>query len=246
MGAVNPWQDWRALVVDDEPLACERLRQLLREQGLQHVYCLTDSRQAMAWLTQNLADIVLADISMPGVSGLELAQQLRRQPLAPQLIFTTAHEQYAVNAFELEAIDYLLKPVRRERLRQALERACRQRGDAPQPEASFTVRQRDRLLPIPFSQARYLKAELKYVTLVTPDAEYLLDETLIALEQRLGNAAVRIHRNCLVMRHALRELFRANIDGEEQWQVRLADIGQPLPVSRRQLAGIKQCLHQQD
>ena len=98
----------------------------------------------------------------------------------------------------------------------------------------------------PLSQARYLKAELKYVTLVTPDAEYLLDEPLIALEQRLGDAAVRIHRNCLVMRHALRELFRTPADGEEQWQVRLADIEQALPVSRRQLAGIKQCLNQQD
>jgi DNA-binding LytR/AlgR family response regulator len=104
-------------------------------------------------------DVLLLDISMPGISGVELARSLRQLPLVPQLVFTTAHEQYAVDAFELDAADYLLKPVRLERLRQALEKAAARCGKRPVIEAHFTVRHRDRLLNIPFSAVRYLKAE---------------------------------------------------------------------------------------
>jgi two-component system response regulator AlgR len=197
-----------------------------------------DAATASHWLDATV-DVLLLDISMPGISGVELARSLRQLPLVPQLVFTTAHEQYAVDAFELDAADYLLKPVRLERLRQALEKAAARCGKRPVIEAHFTVRHRDRLLNIPFSAVRYLKAEQKYISLVTADGEYLLDDSLVALEQRLGDSVLRIHRNCLIMRHALQELLRLGDAEEELWGVRLRDIAQPLAVSRRQLPAIR-------
>ncbi|AUH53071.1 DNA-binding response regulator [Chromobacterium sp. ATCC 53434] len=231
----------RVVVVDDEMLARERLRQLLADNGVGQVQCLEDGQAALDWLARHPADVVVLDISMPGLDGIEVARLLRRQPLSPQLIFSTAHDHFAVEAFELDAADYLLKPVRRERLAEALRRALTRCGNqASMP--GFTVRQRGRLLNVPFSEARYLKAELKYVTLVSRDGEYLLDDALVALEQRLGDAVLRIHRNCLVMRHAVQELRRSGNGGDEQWVVRLRDIAEPLPISRRQIHAIKAAL----
>ncbi|VEB39887.1 Sensory transduction protein lytR [Chromobacterium violaceum] len=165
MGALSAL---RALVVDDEALACDRLRQLLADCGVEQVDCLADGQAALDWLARHPVDVLLLDISMPGLDGISLARQLRQQALAPALVFSTAHDHFAVEAFELDAADYLLKPVRRERLEQALRRALARRQG--QPQTSFTVRQRGRLLNVPFADARYLKAELKYVTLVTPTA----------------------------------------------------------------------------
>lgn len=241
MGAV---ERLRVLVVDDEPLARERMVALVAQCGAAAVAALGDSMAASDWLERHAADVLLLDISMPGISGVELARRLRQHPLPPQLIFTTAHEHYAVDAFELDAADYLLKPVRLERLRQALDKAARRCGGKPAIEAHFSVRHRDRLLNIPFSAVRYLKAEQKYVSLVTVDEEYLLDDSLVALEQRLGDSVLRIHRNCLVMRHALQELLRTGNADEELWAVRLRGIAQPLAVSRRQLPAIRASLRQ--
>jgi len=234
----------RVLVVDDEPLARERMVALVAQCGASAVAALGDAVAASDWLERHAADVLLLDISMPGINGVELARRLRQRPLSPQLIFTTAHEHYAVDAFELDAADYLLKPVRLERLRQALDKAARRRGGTPAIEAHFSVRHRDRLLNIPFSAVRYLKAEQKYVSLVTADGEYLLDDSLVALEQRLGDSVLRIHRNCLVMRHALQELLRIGNADEELWAVRLRGIAQPLAVSRRQLPAIRASLRQ--
>ena len=234
----------RVLVVDDEPLARERMVALVAQCGAAAVAALGDATAASDWLERHAADVLLLDISMPGISGVELARRLRQHPLPPQLIFTTAHEHYAVDAFELDAADYLLKPVRLERLRQALDKAARRCGGKPAIEAHFSVRHRDRLLTIPFSEVRYLKAEQKYVSLVTADGEYLLDESLVALEQRLGDSVLRIHRNCLVMRHALQALLRTGNADEELWAVRLRGITQPLAVSRRQLPAIRASLRQ--
>ncbi|QEL57202.1 LytR/AlgR family response regulator transcription factor [Chromobacterium paludis] len=228
----------RVLVVDDELLARERLRQQLTDLGVLQVHCQGDGQAALDWLTRHPADVALLDICMPGQDGMALARQLRQLPQAPQLIFSTAHDEYAVEAFELNAADYLLKPVRRERLAEALRRALARVGarlEAP----CFVVRQRGRLLHVPLSEARYLKAELKYVTLVTRDGEYLLDEPLVALEEQLGEAVLRIHRNCLVMREAVQELTLA---GDEQWQIHLRDIDAPLAVSRRQIPALKRAL----
>lgn len=241
MGTVN---GLRVLVVDDEPLARERMVGQVAQCGATTVAALGDAEAASHWLERQAVDVLLLDISMPGISGVELARRLRQLPLAPQLVFTTAHEQYAVDAFELDAADYLLKPVRLERLRQALEKAAIRCGKRPAIEAHFTVRHRDRLLNIPFSDVRYLKAEQKYISLVTADDEYLLDDSLVALEQRLGDSVLRIHRNCLVMRHALQALLRLGDAVDDQWGVRLRDIDQPLAVSRRQLPAIRAVLRQ--
>lgn len=243
MGAVNRL---RVLVVDDEPLARERMVGQVAQCGATAVAALPDATEAARWLERQTVDVVLLDISMPGMSGVELARKLRTQQLPPQLVFTTAHEQYAVDAFELDAADYLLKPVRLERLRQALDKAAARRGQLPAIEAHFTVRHRDSLLNIPISAVRYLKAEQKYVSLVTATGEYLLDESLVALEQRLGDSVLRIHRNCLVMRHALLALLRIGNEEDEQWGVQLRDIAQPLAISRRQLPQIRACLRQAD
>ncbi|POZ60863.1 DNA-binding response regulator [Chromobacterium alticapitis] len=228
----------RVLVVDDEHLARERLRQLLADLGVVQVHCQGDSQAAQDWLVRHPADVALLDIGMPGRDGMALARQLRQLPLPPQLIFSTAHDHYAVEAFELNAADYLLKPVRRERLAEALRRAQARLGGRDETPC-FVVRQRGRMVNVPFGEARYLKAELKYVTLVTRDGEYLLDEPLVALEQQLGDTVLRIHRNCLVMRDAVQELSQT---GDEQWQIRLRDIAEPLPVSRRQIHAIKAAL----
>ncbi|MBV8678847.1 MAG: response regulator transcription factor [Aquitalea sp.] len=241
MGAVSRL---RVLVVDDEPLARERMVALVAQCGATTVAALGDASAAIDWLARQAADVVLLDISMPGLSGIELGRRLQQHPLPPQLIFTTAHENHAIDAFELDAVDYLLKPVRLERLRQALDKAARRSGAMPVIEAYFTVRHRDSLLHIPFSAVRYLKAEQKYVSLVTAEGEYLLDESLVALEQRLGDSVLRIHRNCLVMRHAVQELLRTGSGDEEQWAVRLQGIAQPLAVSRRQLPSLRASLRQ--
>ncbi|AXE29891.1 DNA-binding response regulator [Chromobacterium phragmitis] len=241
MGAVS---GLRVLVVDDEALARERLRQLLADCGVADIHGLEDGRSALGWLEAHPVDVLLLDISMPDLDGMALARQLRQRTLPPALVFTTAHDHFAVEAFELDAADYLLKPVRRERLEQALQKAqARREGKRA---AGFTVRQRGRLLHVPLADARYLKAELKYVTLVTPNGEYLLDDALVALEQRLGEEALRIHRNCLVMRHAVQELFRGEGGAEEHWLVRLRDIPTPLPVSRRQIHALRAALSVSD
>ncbi|UTH75880.1 LytTR family DNA-binding domain-containing protein [Chromobacterium sp. IIBBL 290-4] len=237
MGAVN---GLKVLVVDDEALACERLLQLLADCGVEEAHGLTDPQAVAAWLDRHPADVVLLDISMPGMDGMTLARQLGQRPQAPALVFSTAHEQFAVEAFELNAADYLLKPVRRARLEEALQRAAQRR--AGRPALSFSVRLRDRVLSIPLEDARYLKAELKYVTLVTHNGEYLLDEPLVTLEKQLGDAVLRIHRNCLVMRGAVQELRKQAGSGEELWVIRLRDIDVPLPVSRRQIPAIKSAL----
>ncbi len=232
----------RVVVVDDEPPARDRMVALVAQCGARAVAALDDSQDALRWLERHPADVLLLDISMPGMNGLELAQKLRTQPLVPQVVFTTAHENHAVDAFELDAVDYLLKPVRLERLRQALERAARRCGEAPAPEPHFSVRHRDRMLLVPFSDVRYLKAELKYVTLVTASDEYLLDESLTSLESRLPDIVLRIHRNCLVMRHAVLRIERIGPPQDEQWMVFLRDMPQPLPVSRRQLSALRMAL----
>ena len=239
MGLVRPLH---LLIVDDEPLARERMAALAVQCGASVLATLGDANAAMRWLEQHAVDVVLLDISMPGPSGMELALWMKQQALSAQLVFTTAHEHYAVDAFELDAADYLLKPVRLERLGQALDKVSRRIGKTNAPEPHFSVKHRDRLLSIPFSSVRYLKAELKYVSLVTEDECYLLDDSLVALEQRLGRTVLRIHRNCLVMRHALEALLRQGGADEESWAVRLRGIDQPLPVSRRQLAAIRSCL----
>lgn len=224
------------LILEDEPLARMRMRTLLSECGVYVSGESGDAIEAFEWLDKHQVDVVLVDIGLPGISGVSFARQLRERPGAPAVIFTTAYDAYAVEAFEMEAVDYLLKPVRLERLRKALDRVAQTRE---QHFTHFTVRNRDQVMWVSVEDARYLKAEAKYVTLVTADGqEYLLDDTLVKLEEELGDLVLRIHRSCLIMRHAIVSMERIGEDSGE-WGVRLKDIDELLPVSRRQLPALR-------
>lgn len=243
----------RALVVDDEPLARQRLAQLLSrlEEPVSVVGEAGDAGAALAWLEARpgQVDVVLLDIQMPGPDGLRLADKIRALASAPQVVFVTAHTEHALKAFELEASDYLTKPVRLERLMQAMAR-CRKRLPvmgasaliAPDPSAVLLVQERGRLIKVPVSDIVYLKAELKYVTLRTASHSYVLDDSLTDLEERLGTSVIRVHRNALVARAAVRRLERRDDpDGGEGWALQVGS-GDWLTVSRRQVPAVKEAL----
>jgi len=243
----------RVLIVDDEPLARLRLRGLVEASTVPPA-CVVgeagDATQAQALLAATACDLVLLDIAMPGASGLQLADALRRAAQPPLVVFVTAHASHALRAFELDAADYITKPVRRERLQAALWRVAQRRAGPPAPVAAeagpvLVVSDRGRVLRVPPAEVVYLKAELKYVTLRTAQGQWLLDEPLADLAQRLGEGFLRVHRNALVARSAVRALERAPLDGstdgEESWVVRLAN-GEALAVSRRQLPAVREAL----
>ena len=246
----------RVLIVDDEPLARLRLTQLVAECG--DPPCRVageagDPASALAWLAEHEADVVLLDIQMPGANGLQLAQRLRDDPAyagrAGAIVFVTAHGEHALHAFEVEAADYLTKPVRRERLQQALRRVAQRRpADGEGDDGVVLVNERGRVIRVPIADVLYLKAELKYVTLRTAAHTHLLDESLTELEPRLAGRFIRIHRNALVARRAVRALERRVAgpddasEGGEGWAVRVAPTDEWLAVSRRQLPAVREAL----
>jgi two-component system response regulator AlgR len=249
----------RVVIVDDEPLARLRLRGLVEANTVPRARVVgeaADAAQAQALLARTPCDLVLLDIALPGASGLQLADSLRRAPslagqsLPPLVVFVTAHASHALRAFELDAADYITKPVRRERLQAALWRVAQRRaGPAPAEPAEaapvLVVSDRGRVLRVPQAEVVYLKAEQKYVTLRTAQGQWLLDEPLADLAQRLGQRFLRVHRNALVARSAVRALERAPADGagegDDSWVVRLSN-GEALAVSRRQLAAVREAL----
>lgn len=245
----------RVLIVDDEELARLRLRSLLGECQSPPAEVAGEAGtavQALSWLAQNRCDVVLLDVQMPGADGTQLAAQLRDAEDAPAVVFVTAHAEHAVTAFELEAVDYLTKPVRRERLQAALGRAAerlKSRGTPPEAEEPvLVVNDRGRVTRVPLAEVLYLKAELKYVTLRTLHHTYVLDDSLSELEERLGGRFLRIHRNALVARRAVRALERRVVPGDDEdagkegWAVRVEGIGEWLAVSRRQVAAVRDAL----
>jgi len=268
----------RALIVDDEELARLRLRSLLADgvqPAVEVVGEAASAADALHQLAHHAVDLVLLDIHMPGLDGLELAKRLRQlQPVPPRVVFVTAHAGHALQAFEIDAVDYLTKPVRRARLQEALVRVAARLQAAPvvvvadTPAAEqpvLVVSDRGRVRRIPVAEVLYLKAELKYVTLRTPTAAYVLDDSLTDLEQRLGDAVMRVHRNALVARAAVRALERRPLaalsggtggagsagaageqaEGEtEGWAVQVSPTGEWLAVSRRMLTQVRELLAQ--
>ncbi len=239
----------KVLLVDDEHLARARLRTLLADCKAPHASVeaeAVNATQALQWLQRQSFDLALIDICMPGADGLALAHALRALPNPPALVFVTAHAEHAVQAFELEALDYLTKPVRLQRLQLALEKAARfvqSRPDA-QPDSLedvLIIQERGRTERVPLSEVLYLKAELKYITVRTHSASYLLEGSLSELEIKYPNRFLRIHRNALVTRSRVRSLERQRdtADGES-WGVRLYGIEESLLVSRRQLAAVRE------
>jgi two-component system response regulator AlgR len=241
----------RALIVDDEALARSRLRTLLgdcRTPPADVAGEAANATQAVELLRRQAYDLALLDIHMPGADGLALAQTLRTLPHPPALVFVTAHAEHAVQAFELEAVDYLTKPVRLERLQQALqkaERLLRSRGDTP-PDAAgevLLIQERGRTERVPLAEVLYFKAELKYITVRTPAKTYILDGALSELEEKYGGRFLRIHRNALVARRAVRAVEKHEDPEEgEGWAVRLSGIDEMLTVSRRQLAAVREAI----
>jgi two-component system response regulator AlgR len=190
---------------------------------------------------------VLLDVHMPGADGLALAQALRGMAREPAVVFVTAHAEHAVAAFDLDAVDYLTKPVRLDRLQVALqkvERVLSTRRGPPQAQAEMLVIQdRGRTERVPLSEVLYFKAELKYVTVRTASRSYILDASLSDLEERHAAHFLRVHRNALVARRAVRALEKHDDPEEgEGWAVRLNGIDEPLMVSRRQLTAVREAI----
>jgi len=236
------------VIADDEPLARERLRSLLAEQpGVEVVAEAENGEQALHACAELQPDLVLLDIAMPGLDGLEAARHLATFEPRPAVVFCTAYDAHALSAFEAAAIDYLMKPVRSERLAAALERARMfLAGRNGQPAAAsqqartlLCARLRGSLRLIPVEDIHYLQAEEKYVVVHHARGEDLIEESLKSLEEEFASRFVRIHRNCLVARHELVELRR---NGAGQVQAVLRHGKAPLEVSRRCVASLKQDL----
>jgi two-component system, LytTR family, response regulator AlgR len=241
----------KVLIVDDETLARSRLRTLLGDCSDPSVDTIGDAAnavQAMELVQRGAFDLVLLDIHMPGVDGLALAAALRELPSAPHVVFVTAHAEHAVRAFELEAVDYLTKPVRLERLKQALQKVEKQLAAAGQLDTNsavecLVIQERGRSERVPLADVVYLKAELKYITVRTSEKEHIFDGALSDLEQKYAHLFVRVHRNALVARARVRAVEKVNdpVEGEG-WMVRLDGVEERLSVSRRQLAAVREAL----
>jgi two-component system, LytTR family, response regulator AlgR len=239
-------QPLKILVVDDELPARRRLRELVADLSdrllLEVVGEAANGRQAIELAGMQSPDVVLLDIRMPEIDGLEVARHLQKLPRSPAIVFTTAFDAYAIKAFEVHAVDYLLKPIRAARLEEALTRARAAKPPAdealrtlrPEARTNLSAQERGRIHLIPIAEIVYLKAELKYVTARTAGREYLLEESLTKLEQEFAGRYLRIHRNCLVARAAIRGFERVQDDGEGHWVVMLDGIDEKLAVSRRQ------------
>jgi len=240
-----------ALVVDDEALARARMCALLadcRDPMVAVAGEAANAAQALETLARQVVDVVLLDIHMPGLDGRALAARLKLLPRAPAVVFVTAHAEHAVQAFELDAVDYLTKPVRLARLELALQKVTRWL-QSPRPETDvavqefLTIQDRGRTERVPLAEVAYLKAELKYLTLRTAQRSYILDGSLSELEEKFGSLFLRVHRNALVARRLVRALEK-HYDSEEGegWAVRLSGIEEPLAVSRRQLPTLRELL----
>ena len=242
----------RVFIVDDEPPARSRLRDLLNDcnsqLALEVVGEAGNGKEALEKLCGTTADVVLLDIRMPQMDGIELAQHLNKLPKPPVVIFTTAFDAYAIKAFELHAIDYLLKPIRLKRLFEALTRAREAvpvqtevlQDLLPEPRKNLSIHERGKIHLIPVEQVLYLRAELKYVTVRTAEREYLIEESLTALEKEFATRFVRIHRNCLVAKDEIEGFERGGEEGGSGWMVKLKGIDELLSISRRQQHIVKE------
>jgi two-component system response regulator AlgR len=247
----------RILIVDDEAPARRRLRDLLDDCREQFPLVIADEAangvEAIDIINQGGIDIVLTDIRMPLMDGMEVARHVSKLEAPPKLIFTTAYDQYAVKAFELNAVDYLLKPFRQERLLTALTKAVVMRpalADAVAEAAQarrrhLSIHERGKIVLVPVDDIVYLKAELKYVTVRTALKEYLLEESLTRLEEEFAGMFTRLHRNTLVTTAAVMgfEKVADGVDDEGDggggaggmhWVAVIRGVPEKLPVSRRQ------------
>lgn len=239
----------KILIADDEKLARERLRGLVSELSLGEVVGEADNGREVLEQTERLQpDVILLDIRMPGMSGLETASHLDQLDNPPAVIFTTAYDEYALQAFEAHAIDYLLKPVRRERLSKAIQTVQRlsqaqlaglQQQTGSQAATHISARMQGSIKLVAIDDIQYFQAADKYITVYYAEGSVLIEEPLKSLEQRLSQQFIRIHRNALVAKKLIMALEK---DAEGRCRVRLQGVPETLEVSRRHLAEIRQLL----
>jgi len=238
----------RVLIVDDEPLARQRLAALLAELGGYELAGECGNGRDGVIAAQALeAGIILLDIRMPGMDGIEAARHLARLERPPAVIFTTAYGDHALEAFEANAIDYLLKPIRRERLQQALSKARHLQGEqiealqGQQPARShISVHRHGTLELVAIDDIRYFQADQKYTSIGCTDREYLCEDSLTQLEKEFPERLLRIHRNTLV---ALPYVKRLCKDEDGTWVVQLRDVARPLKISRRHVREVRRRLN---
>ncbi len=235
----------KVLIVDDEQLARDRLARMVA--GFDDYEVVGEAGNGLDAVRQAAllqAEIVLLDIRMPGMDGLEAARHFVEIEEPPAVIFCTAYEEHAVEAFDLQAVGYLLKPVRKENLEGALRKAQRVNkaqlaalsDSGPQRRSHISARTRRGIELIPVDDVRYFQADQKYVTVRHGDGEIIVDETLRELEDEFGNQFVRVHRNALV---AVRHVIGLDRSSDGHYQIRLKGIDERLDVSRRHIAGVR-------
>jgi two-component system, LytTR family, response regulator AlgR len=238
----------RILIVDDEQLARQRLARMVDAlDGYSVAGEAANGLLALEQAQQVTPDVVLLDIRMPGMDGLEAARHLSGLPEPPAVIFCTAYEEHAVQAFDLQAVGYLLKPVRGDKLRDALSKAQRVNkaqlaalgGFDEQRRTHISARTRRGIELIAIEDIRYFQADQKYVTVRFDGGEVIIDETLRELEQEFADQVLRIHRNCLVATAHIERLERG---GPGQSQIRLRGVDEPLDVSRRHLSAVRKVI----
>lgn len=243
----------RVAITDDEAPARNRIRNLLEDVSemlpIELVGEAENGRKLLELVEEHPADVVLLDIRMPEMDGLEAARHLQKLEDPPHVVFTTAYDDYAVSAFELHAIDYLVKPIRLRRLHDALSRVrsiTRISLDvlnevAPDARTHLSIQERGKVQLVPVAEILYLRAELKYVTIRTAQRELLLEESLSSLEEEFGDRFVRIHRNCLVARDHIEAFEKESQPGTDaRWVIRVRSVDERLPVSRRQQSIVRQ------
>jgi len=244
----------KVLIVDDEPLARERLRRFCEEDlsGYQVIAEASDGANAIREAQQHHPDVVLLDVRMPGMDGIEAARHLAEIEPAPAIIFTTAYDDYALDAFAVHAVGYLLKPVRRDKLEEALKAAAKPnavqlaalRGDdsnKPRARSHISARVRGNLVLVKVDDILYFQADQKYITVRHAGGEVLIEEALKDLEEEFGDRFVRIHRNALV---ALDGIVALERDALGRTVVKLKGLSETLEVSRRHLPGLRATLKQ--
>ncbi|MGH8156255.1 MAG: LytR/AlgR family response regulator transcription factor [Rhodanobacteraceae bacterium] len=230
----------RILIADDEPLARTRLAALLRDcEGAEVVASVGDGDAALAACAELQPELLLLDIAMPGLDGIAVARRLAALPDPPQLVFCTAYEEHALAAYELRAADYLLKPVRSERLREALARAAALRRHVPSGSDALVAQVHGAPLRIPLQAVLYLSADDKYVTAHRDAGEVLIEQSLRAIEEAFPGRFVRVHRGCLVPAERLLGLKR---DPDGAMHALIAGTDATPEVSRRNLAAVRSFL----
>lgn len=243
----------KILIADDEAPARNRMRDLLGD--IEHIEIVAEAKngkEAIDLAESCKPDLMLLDIRMPVMDGIEAAQHAQKLDHKPHIIFTTAFDAYAIKAFDLNAIDYLLKPIRQERLQTAINKA-----HALQPSqlaslkslqdlqkksrTHLSIHERGRVMLVPIESIIYLRAELKYITVRTVEREYLIEESLTHLEAEFNERFIRLHRNCLVAPQFITGYEkRLSTDNEQQWVALLKNIPETIAISRRQQHLVKQ------